>query len=178
MIGWLKKSNHSQNGSLNGTRLSSILVPVTGAAYDEDVVRLGCDLLDSARSTLYMVYVIEVGRESPIDAVVSLDTERGEQVLRYMEEVADSHRCTVEAQLVQARKAGAAVVREAVDRGVDAIVVGTPRNEAHGSSSPGDYILYLLRYAPCKVIVVREHDDVAVGTTNTASDFSDFRARR
>ena len=174
MIGWLKKSNHTQDGSPNVTRLSSILVPVTGAPYDADVVRLGCDLLDSGRSTLYMVYVIEVARESPIDAVVTLATERGEQALSQMEAVADNHRCMVEAQLVQARKAGAAVVREAVDRGVDAIVVGTPRSESHGDFSPGEYILYLLRYAPCRVIIVRESDDDAVGTTNGASA---FRAR-
>ncbi len=174
MIGWLKKSNHTQNGSAVRAQLSSILVPVSGADYDEDVVKLGCDLLNSGRSTLYMVYVIEVGRESPIDAVVTFDTERGEQVLRQMEEVADDHRCTVEAQLVQARKAGAAVVREAVDRGVDAIVVGAPRAEVNGAFAPGDYISYLLRYAPCKVIVIRESDDAAVETTNAAPA---FRAR-
>ena len=102
-----------------------------------------------------------------------LDKQKGdERILKQMEAVADNHRCMVEAQLVQARKAGAAVVREAVDRGVDAIVVGTPRNENHGTFSHGDNILYLLRYAPCKVIVVRDSDDAAVGTTNAASAFS------
>ena len=174
MIGWLKKPNHTRNGVSDGTRLSSILVPVTGATYDEEVIRLGCDLLDSGRSILYMVYVIEVARESPIDAVVALDTERGEQILRQMEAVADNRKCMVEAQLVQARKAGAAIVREAVDRGVDAIVVGAPHSEAHGAFSPGDYILYLLQYAPCRVIVVRETYDATVDARNAPSA---FRAR-
>ena len=174
MIGWLKKPNHARNGVQNGNRLSSILVPVTGATHDEDVVRLGCDMLDSARSTLYMVYVIEVARESPIDAVVTFDTERGEQVLRQMEAVAENHRCMVEAQLVQARKAGAAVVREAVDRGVDAIVAGAPQSDTHGTFSPSEYVMYLLRYAPCSVIVVREpYDD----TANASNSPSALRAR-
>ena len=174
MIGWLKKPNRTRNGNSNVTRLSSILVPVTGATYDEDVVRLGCDLLDSARSTLYMVHVIEVARESPIDAVVTPDTERGEQILNQMEAVADDHKCVVETQIVQARKAGAAVVREAVDRGVDAIVVGTPQSEVHGAFSPDEYILYLLRYSPCRVIVIREAGDTTVNASNTLSV---YRAR-
>ena len=172
MIGWLKKPNHTRNSGANGTRVSSVLVPVTGAPCDEDVVRLGCDLLDSGRSTLYMVYVIEVARDLPIDAVIALDTERGEETLRQMETVANGHKCTVEAQLVQARKAGAAVVREAVDRGVDAIVVGAPHSESHGAFSPGDYILYLLRYAPCRVIVVRETNDATADARNAAAAFS------
>ena len=171
MIGWLKRSNHSRNASANGARVSSILVPVTGAPYDEDVVRLGCDLLDSGRSTLYMVYVIEVARDSPIDAVIAPDTERGEETLRQMETVANGHKCTVEAQLVQARKAGSAVVREAVDRGVDAIVVGAPHRKAHGASPPEDYILYLLRHAPCRVIVFRESASVTEARTNAAAVF-------
>ena len=102
MIGWLKKPSHTRNGSR--ARVSSILVPVTGAPSDEDVVRLGCDLLDSGRSTLYMVYVIEVARDSPIDAVITLDTERGEETLRQMETMANGHKCTVEAQLVPGQK--------------------------------------------------------------------------
>jgi nucleotide-binding universal stress UspA family protein len=154
LIGWLKKPNHA--GTASRAQASSILVPVTGARCDEDVVRMGCDLLDSGRSKLYMVYVIEVARDSPIDAVMAFDTERGEETLRQMETVANGNKCTVEAQLVQARKAAAAVVREAVDRGVDAIVVGAPYRRAIGSSSPEDYVLYLLRHAPCRVIVVRE----------------------
>ena len=171
MIGWLKRPNHSRNASANGARVSSILVPVTGAPYDEDVVRLGCDLLDSGRSTLYMVYVIEVARDSPIDAVIAPDTERGEETLRQMETVANGHKCTVEAQLVQARKAGSAVVREAVDRGVDAIVVGAPHMEAHRAFSQGGYIPYLLRHAPCRVIVFRESASVTEARTNAAAVF-------
>lgn len=171
MIGWLKRPNHSRNASANGARVSSILVPVTGAPYDEDVVRLGCDLLDSGRSTLYMVYVIEVARDSPIDAVIAPDTERGEETLRQMETVANGHKCTVEAQLVQARKAGSAVVREAVDRGVDAIVVGAPYMEAHRAFSQGGYIPYLLRHAPCRVIVFRESASVTEARTNAAAVF-------
>ena len=171
MIGWLKKPNHTRNSSANGARVSSVLVPVTGAPCDEDVVRLGCNLLDSGRSTLYMVYVIEVARDSPIDAVITLDTERGEETLRQMETVANGHKCTVEAQLVQARKAGAAVVREAVDRGVDAIVVGAPHSEAHGAFSPGDYIMYLLRHAPCRVIVFRGSAAAPAEPANVVSVF-------
>ncbi len=137
-------------------RASSVLVPVTGADCDEDVVRLGCELLESRRSLLHILYVIEVGRHSPIDADVAEDYQEGERVLRKMEQVANSYNCSSEAHLVQARKAGAVVVREAVDKNVDAVVMGTTEAESYGSFSLGDYIPYVLRHAPCRVIVSRD----------------------
>ncbi len=103
-----------------------------------------------------MLYVIEVGRDSPVDAEIGFASEEAEETLRDMEQVASDYRCVVEAQLVQSRSAGAAVVRQAVDKDVDAIVIGMPYEEVYGSYSLGEYIPYVLRHAPCRVIVCRE----------------------
>ena len=107
-------------------KVSSVLVPVTGVSTDQQMVRMACELLESSRSIVHILYVIEVGRGVPLDADVAPAASKGEEVLKDMERVAGSYKCNLEAELVQARNAGAAVVQEAVDKGVDAIVLGTP----------------------------------------------------
>ena len=89
------------------------------------MVRLACELLESSRSKVHILYVIEVERGLPVDAEVTPAVAKGEQVLKDMEAVARNYKCQMDAELLQARKAGPAVVQEAVDKGVDAIVVGT-----------------------------------------------------
>ncbi|HBJ31908.1 MAG TPA: universal stress protein [Dehalococcoidia bacterium] len=120
------------------------------------MVRLACDLLESSRTMIHILYVIEVERDFPVDAEVTPAAAKGEQVLKDMESVARNYKCQMEAKLVQARKAGTAVVQEAVDKGVDAIVVGTSYKRPFGSYSLGESIPYILKNAPCRVIVSRD----------------------
>jgi nucleotide-binding universal stress UspA family protein len=77
-------------------------------------------------------------------------------VLKEMEEVASDYRCVTQAELLQSRKSGLAVVQEAVDKDVDAIVLGTAYREQYGSFSLGDTVPYVLKNAPCKVILWRD----------------------
>ncbi len=137
-------------------KVSSVLVSVSGDSCDEEMVRLACDLLESSRSMIHILYVIEVERGFPVDAEVTPAAAKGEQVLKDMESVARNYKCHMEAKLVQARKAGTAVVQEAVDKGVDAIVVGTSYKRPFGSYSLGESIPYILKNAPCRVIVSRD----------------------
>ena len=58
-----------------------------------------------------------------------------------------------EGELVQASQTGSAVVREAFDKKVDAIVLGIPYRERYGSFNMGDTVPYVLENAPCRVIV-------------------------
>jgi len=139
-------------------KIASVLVPVTGDSIDKQIVKLACELLETNRSSVYILYVIEVGRSVPLDADVAPAASKGEEVLKDMEQIARGYKCNLEAELVQARKAGSAVVQEAVNKAVDAIVVGLPYHERFGSYSLGESIPYILKYAPCRVIVSREPD--------------------
>ena len=91
-------------------KVSSVLVPVSGDSCDEEMVRLGCELLESSRSMIHILYVIEVERGFPVDADVAPAAAKGEQVLKAMESVARNYNCQMEAELLQARKAGTAVM--------------------------------------------------------------------
>ena len=160
MFNWARRSNRSGDNGQANIRPSSILVLVTGAPSDNLVVRLACELLESRRSTLHLLYVIEVARNTPLDAVVTGDSVIGEQILEDMERVASRYNCIVEAHLVQARESGTAVVREAAEKNVQTIAIGTSVVEAYGRYSLEEHVPYILRHAPCRVILCREPTQV------------------
>ena len=136
--------------------LSSALVAVRGVECDDDVVRLACELLSAQKGKLYILHVIEVERGLPVDAEIDLATARGEEVLGHLEEVAAHYKCQTDAELIQARHAGSGLVQEAVEKAVDSIVLGLPYKERHGSFSMGKTIPYVLKNAPCRVILWRD----------------------
>lgn len=136
--------------------VTSALVAVRGEQCDEEVVRFACTLLGDSSCRLYILHVIEVDRQFPVDAEVVPATERGESVLKRVEQVARGFKCKMEAELIQAREAGCAVVQEAVDRNVDTVVVGIPFKERYGTFTLGNTIPYILKNAPCNVVVWRE----------------------
>ena len=137
-------------------RPSSVLVAVRGERSDDEVVSLACELLNSHKGMLHILYVIEVERGFPVDAEIAPATAKGEEVLKHMEHVAKTYKCKAEAELVQARQAGSAVVREAVEKKVDVIVIGVPYRKHYGSYSLGETIPYVLENAPCGVVVWRD----------------------
>ncbi len=156
MLNRIRQAARRGNQNRDGVKAPSVLVPVTGAMYDEEVVRLGCELLESNQSRLHILYVIEVSREHPLDAAMDSVYMSGERVLNKMEEIAGAYKCAITAEIVQVRKAGTAIVREAVFKEVDAIVMGSSYKETYGVYSLDEHIPYVLRHAPCRVILSRE----------------------
>lgn len=133
----------------------SVLAAVTGDECDEDVVRLACGLVRQSRSKLFILYVIEVPRYLPVDAEIPEETDVAEEVLTSMEAVAKEMRCRPRAELLQSRRVGAAVVQEAVEKNVGAIVLGRAFRTKFGTFSLGDTVPYVLEHSPCQVIVCR-----------------------
>ena len=133
-----------------------MLVAVEGRGPDRDAVRLACDLLIPQKGNLFIVYVIEVERGLPLDSEIVPATAKGEEVLKEMEQVAKPYRFVTRAEMLQSRKAGLALVQEAVDKDVDAIVLGASYMEQYGSFSLGETVPYVLKNAPCRVILWRD----------------------
>ena len=154
-LGGRRQSSSAASGA-NGTRMSAVLVAVDGDAPDSEAVRTGCELLNGPSSNLYIVYVIEVERGLALDAEIVPATARGEEVLKHMEEVAKPFKLNVQAELLQSRRAGSAIVQEAVDKRVEAVVIGVPYQETYGSFSMGQTAPYVLKNAPCRVILWRD----------------------
>ncbi len=139
-----------------GFTLSSVLVSVAGNDSDEEAVKLACGMLNSNKGRLHILYIIEVERTLPVDAEIPLATARGDAVLQQMEKVARTFNLRPQAELLQSRQAGYAVVQEAVDKDVDVIVMAVPYQTRYGEFSLGTTIPYVFEHAPCQVILWRD----------------------
>lgn len=135
---------------------SRVLVPVCGVKADESALALACDMIRPVKGKVYVLYVIEVRRSLPLDADVEAENARGEDVLQRMEKLGEKLHVDLEAEILRARDAGPAVVQEAVDRQVQAIVIGAPYRWHHGVFSLGHTAPYILRNAPCPVLLWRQ----------------------
>jgi nucleotide-binding universal stress UspA family protein len=136
----------------------SILVPVNGDRAGESAFRLACRLARESKAKLHAVHVIEVNHELPLDAEV--DPSHAERALDRIETLSREEKYKVEAQCLQARSAGPAIVEEASQRGAELIVVGIGYKHRMGRFTVGETASYLLGNAHCPVILWREVDGV------------------
>ncbi len=137
-------------------KVNKILVPVAGHRTDDDAIQLACGVGRRYKAKIFAIFVIEVRRTLPLDAEIEPEIERGERVLDHAERVADAGDSSVETELLQAREVGPAIVDEAAEREVDAIVMGLPYKKRFGEFSVGNTVSYVLKNAPCAVWVCRE----------------------
>ena len=130
-----------------------ILVPISGTEADEEAMKLACRLSKKNRSKIWAVYVITVRRELPLDAEIKPEIEKAEDILDHVEMVAEEEDYEVEAEALQAREAGPAIIDEAVERGIDLILMGVKYKRRFGQFSLGNVVPYVLKNSPCPVIL-------------------------
>ena len=134
--------------------VKKILVPVKGDKTGEEAFRLACGLSKENKAKIYALYIIVVKQELPLDA--QIDPTQGEAILGRIEAMGHEGKCHVEAEYLQARHPGPAIVQEALEREVDLIVLGVPYKRHLGQFTLGETAPYVLKNAPCPVILWRE----------------------
>ncbi|MBA2315646.1 MAG: universal stress protein [Chloroflexi bacterium] len=133
------------------------LLALNGGSSDAAVVRLVGELARPTRAALIGVHVVEIDWTLPLDSDVAGASEDAQRILDVAEGVAEESKQSLETVLLQARDVGAAIVDEAIERGVDLVVVGLPyRKRFGGDFAIGRTIPYVLKNAPCAVWVVRD----------------------
>lgn len=132
-----------------------ILVPVNGSASDEEAVLLACEHAARNRAEVIAIYVIEVKRTMPLDVDLPPESARGEDVLAKAEALGHRASVTVQAELLQARDVGTAIVDEAVERAADLIVMGVGYKRKFGEYDLGRTATYVLKNAPSRVWLAR-----------------------
>jgi nucleotide-binding universal stress UspA family protein len=137
-------------------RIKNVLVPVDGSRAGFSALALALHLAKRNKGTVYAVYVIEVARNLALDAEMPSEARSGEDVLTEAERVADEMDYKVSGELLQARDQGHAIVDEAADREVDAIVMGVGLELMLGEFQMGMAAQYVVRNAPCQVLLFRE----------------------
>ena len=130
-----------------------ILVPVTGTKADEEAVKLAFQLAGKSKAKIWAVYVITVKRALPMDAEIESEIKKGEDILDHVELVAEEQDYEIETDLLQSRDVGPTIIDEAVERGVDLILMAISYKRRFGQFSLGSVVPYVLKNAPCRVIL-------------------------
>jgi APA family basic amino acid/polyamine antiporter len=166
----------------------SILVPIFGSDFDVDIIQTAGRLagdehdddLESDGAVIEALWVFEVPMALPLEArLPDGQLERAREALARAKAVGEEYEgVEVATATVRARRAGQAIVDEARRRGVEAIVLAAePPSRIRGGGRLGgsgaldDYVgdvtKYVLRKAPCRVILTAPADDAKAPTTPT-----------
>ncbi len=133
-----------------------ILVPVVGTEVDDESMRLACRLSKKEKGKVWAVYVVAIKRALPLDAEITSESQRAESVLDSVGAIGEEESCEVETDVLQAREIGPAIIDEAVERGVDLILMGIKYKRSFGQFSLGSVVPYVLKNSPCPVILYQQ----------------------
>jgi APA family basic amino acid/polyamine antiporter len=141
----------------------NILVPVAPGYASEEAMDLACRLAAERRAAIVAVSVVEVPLELPLDAYLPDEVQAANEALDEAGAIAESYGVRVIPRIVRARKAGRAIVDEAIRRGSEIIVMGGPRRvrlRAGRRRIFGDSVDFVLKHAPCRVMVAASREAV------------------
>jgi nucleotide-binding universal stress UspA family protein len=151
----------------NAAPFSRAVVGLNGGPTDKLVVGMACQLAKPLNAEVVAVHVVEVDWTHELSDDVGREEAMG--ILDRAEEVAGRYKVRLQAELLQARDVGAALVDEAIELGADALFIGLPyRKRFGGDFALGNTLPYVLQNAPGQVVVVRE----AVASSEERGDSS------
>jgi basic amino acid/polyamine antiporter, APA family len=131
-----------------------ILVPMKIGMIGEEVLATAIKLAEERGSTVSVLHVIPVPLEKELDADMVEAEERAEASIAEAKLLSAEHGVTVEGEIVRARSIGEAIVAEARREGVDLIVMGSAPRWRRQSRFFSPTVDYVLRHAPCEVMVI------------------------
>jgi nucleotide-binding universal stress UspA family protein len=133
----------------------SIVVPVIGNESDDKAIEMAKVMAQHYKGQVFVFHIIEVNRQLPLDADSAPDFNLGDGVLTAIEAQAKKTNLRVEAELLQAREAGLAIIQESIDRDASLIIMSSNYKRAHGSFTLGYTVPYVLKNAHCPVLLYR-----------------------
>jgi len=139
-----------------------LLVPVVAGQPSDDALDMACSLAAERGARIVALNVLEVPLGRPLDDDLAGLEDAANDELDEAIAIGDSYGIRVLDRLVRARSAGPAIVEEAERRGTEIIVIGTPRKLLTRSQRAvfGRTVDYVLRHAPCRVMVTASRDEV------------------
>ena len=151
-----------------------LLIPILGNACDQQALELAASIAETQDTHLSLIYVVEVAQEFPLEADLPREIEAAERALaeasHYVHAAFNGIRHTVHPELLQARAAGPAIVDEAVDQNADVIVMALRNQRKHGRPTVGETVPYVLKNAPCEVLIRRQPARSGVDRCDWAPD--------
>jgi APA family basic amino acid/polyamine antiporter len=129
-----------------------ILVPLVAGLESETAMALAAELADDRGSTITAVVVVEVPPELPLEAHMLEEEAEAKRTLEDARAIGNARGVNVRARTLRARLAGEAIVDEAKRSRADLVVLRAPRSERRRKVF-GRTVDYVLRHAPCRVMV-------------------------
>ena len=131
------------------------LVPCDGSLASYEALAFACAQAQRNKGRVFVVHVIEVKRTLPLDADMTNEAQRGEEILTEAERIGSAAGIRIDGELLQAREAGHAIVDEAIERGIEVIVIGTEYTRPFGDYQLGRTVQFVMKQAPCQVWIYR-----------------------
>jgi len=134
----------------------TIVVPVAPGYASDEAMDLACRLATERRATIVALTILEVPLELPLDAAVPEALAAANRDLDEARAIGESYGVRVIPRIVRARNSGRAIVDEAKRRQTEIIVMGGPRRVRLAAGKKqifGDTVDYVLKQAPCRVMV-------------------------
>jgi APA family basic amino acid/polyamine antiporter len=144
-----------------------ILVPMKLGVIGEEMVATAIRLAQEHGGTITALHVIRVPLDLPIDAPVLDEEERAEASIAEAKLLGAEHDVDVEGRIVRARAIGQAIVREAREKDADLIVLGASPRWRRQSRFFSPTVEYVLKKAPCEVLIVAFPQGVIEAETAT-----------
>jgi len=140
-----------------------LLVPVVTGQPSDDALDVACSLAAERGARIVALNVLEVPLGRPLDDDLAEIEDAANDELDEAIAIGDSYGIRVLDRLVRARSAGPAIVEEAERRGTEIIIIGTPRKTLTVTQRAlfGRTVDYVLRHAPCRVMVTASRDEAA-----------------
>jgi APA family basic amino acid/polyamine antiporter len=139
---------------LSEPELGRILVPMKLGAIGEEMLATAVKLALERGSAVEALHVIQVPLDVPLDAGLEDAEQRAAESIEEARALGEEHGVEVVGETIRARAIGEAIVEEARRQDVDLIVLGSAPRWRRQSRFFSPTVEYVLRRAPCEVLVV------------------------
>jgi APA family basic amino acid/polyamine antiporter len=134
----------------------SILVPIAAGYPSDEAMDFACRLAAERRASIVALTAIEVPLDQPLDAELPEEIHEANEQLDEARAIGESYGVRVVGRIARTRNIGRAIVDEAIRRNSEIIVMAGPRRvrlQRGRRQIFGDAVDFVLRHAPCRVMV-------------------------
>jgi APA family basic amino acid/polyamine antiporter len=142
----------------------SILVPIAPGYASDEAMDFACRLAAERRSSIVAFTAIEVPLDLPLDTELPEEVREANEQLDEARAIGESYGVRVIGRIARTRNIGRAIVDEAIRRHAEIIVMGGPRRvrlQRGRRQIFGDAVDFVLRHAPCRVMIATAREQAA-----------------
>jgi len=143
-----------EHRDLAAAEYTRILVPMKLGEIGEEMVATAVKLAQERGASVDALHAIRVPLDQPLDAELWDEEERAEASLAEAKLLGADHGVDVRGHTVRARSIGQAIVEQAKELDADLIVLGSSPRWRRQSRFFSPTVDYVLKKAPCEVLIV------------------------